>query len=90
MDPELPLRSRTDPLPELPMEEVEPALRRVRLVWTSATDVGVVGRDLRAVAAAAEDNEVFEFRWERKADAAAVIAEESTLGLERGCSQRFH
>jgi hypothetical protein len=74
IDPELPLRSNwnpgrplvVDPV-ELPMEEVEPLLRRVLLVCTSATDVGVVGRALRAAAAAADEREAFEARFFRKA-----------------------
>jgi hypothetical protein len=72
IDPTLPLRSSCDgplddPATELPMDDVDPALRSVRLVWTSATDVGVVGRDRNAAAAAEDDNEAFEDRFFRKA-----------------------
>ena len=57
------------------MDEFELALRMVLFVCTSATEVGLVGRDRRAAAAAAEDKETFELRWERKAWAAADVAE---------------
>jgi hypothetical protein len=67
IDPELPLRSscdpkvpRADPAFELPIEDVEPVLRSILLVWTSATDVGVVGKDRNAAAAAADDSDAFE------------------------------
>ena len=67
IDPELPLRSscdtgcpRVDPALELPMEDVEPVLLIIRLVWTSATEVGLIGRDRRAAAAAADDSDTFE------------------------------
>jgi hypothetical protein len=85
MEPELPFRSSwkpggplVDPV-ELPKDEFEAVLRRVRFVCTSATDVGVVGRALRAAAAAAEESEAFEARFFRKAWAAAVAAEGSAL-----------
>lgn len=67
IDPELPLRSScdpggplVDPATELPTDDVDPALRSVRLVWTSATEVGVVGRDRNAADAAAADKDAFE------------------------------
>jgi hypothetical protein len=94
IDPELPRRSNCglwpflwDPATELPMEEVEPLLRRVLLVCTSATDVGVVGLDRSAVAAAAADREAFESRFFRKAWAAAVVALGLALDPLRGCRQ---
>lgn len=68
-------RPPAEPVAELATEEVEPALRRVLLVCTSATDVGVVGRALRAAAAAAEERAALEVWLERKACAAAVAAE---------------
>jgi len=51
---------RIDPAVELPTEDVEPALRSILLVCTSATDVGVVGRDLSAAPAAAAAREALE------------------------------
>lgn len=88
----LPLRSKaapggplTDPAVELPMEEVEPALRTIRFVCTSATDIGVVGRDRRAAPAAAEASEALETWFLRKAWAAAVAALGlALLGLKGG------
>lgn len=82
IDPELPRRSswapggpRTCPVTELPIEEFELVLRIVLFVWTSATDVGVIGLDRNAAAAAAADNDAFEAWLLRKAEAAAVCAE---------------
>jgi hypothetical protein len=57
------------------MEDVEPDLLIVRFVCTSATEVGVVGRDRKAAAAAADDREALDDRFFRKAWAAAVVAE---------------
>lgn len=64
MDPVLGLRSNWappsslfDPATELPTEEFELLLRIIRFVWTFATGMGVVGRDLSAVAAAAAESE---------------------------------
>ena len=80
MEPELSLRSSielgrpfTDPLRELEID----ARRCVRLVCTSATFVGVVGRDLRAAPAAAAARFAFDFCVDRKAKAAADVAEGS-------------
>lgn len=91
IEPELPLRTRvypggprTEPATELPAEEVEPFLRIVLLVWTSATDVGVVGLERSAAAAAAEDKEVFDAREDRNACAAAVAADALTFEFT-GC-----
>ena len=61
------------------MEEVEPVLLRVLLVCTSATEVGVVGRDLSAAAAAAEERDTLEAWFLRKAEVAAVAAAGFTL-----------
>lgn len=95
IDPELPLRSScdpggplVDPATELPTDDVDPALRSVLLVWTSATDVGVVGRDRNAAAAAAEDRDAFEERFFKKACAAAVVAEALALDPLRGYEKR--
>lgn len=81
IEPALPLRSSvdpggplTDPRVELPTEEVEPALRSIRFVCTSATDVGVVGRDRIAALAAADAREAFDIWFFKKAWAAAVAA----------------
>lgn len=91
IEPELPLLTkvepggpRTEPPTELPAEEVEPFLRIVLLVWISATDVGVVGLDRNAAAAAAEDKEAFDVREDRNACAAAVVADALTL-VFTGC-----
>jgi len=85
IEPELSRRSScglgrpvTDPATELAREEVEALLRRVRFVWTSATLVGVVGRERSAVAAAAAERFALDLFWARKACAAAVVAEGST------------
>ena len=68
------------------MEETEGLLLlAVRLDWTSATLVGVVGRDLRAAAAAADDNDVDGSR-RIKADAAAVAALGLAVSFVKGCS----
>lgn len=81
MEPELPLRSSCDagllpPLPatELPMEEADSLLRIVRFVWTSATDIGVVGRDRNAAPAAAAARDALDCWFFRNAWAAAVVA----------------
>lgn len=79
MEPELSLRSSielgrpfTDALRELETD----ARRCVRLVCTSATFVGVVGRDLSAAPAAAAARFALDF-WAVKAKAAADVAAES-------------
>lgn len=62
------------------LEDAEAERRRVRLVWTWETLVGVVGRARKAAAAAAalrEEVEAEESR--RKAVRAAVAAEGETL-----------
>ena len=91
IDPELPFRCNVglcspciDPATELPIEEVEPDLRRVLFVWTFATDVGVVGRDRRAAPAAAAARDALEAWFFRKACAAAVAAEGLALSPLRG------
>jgi hypothetical protein len=67
----------------LPTDETDPLRRRVRLVWTAATLVGVVGRALRAAAAAAEDRfGVDPLRL--KAEAAAVAAFGFAVAAVRG------
>jgi len=87
IEPELPLRSSSapggplvDPETELPIEEFELVLRIVLFVWTSATDVGVVGRARNAAAAAAADKEAFDAWGLRKANAAAACADAFALG----------
>lgn len=95
MDAELPLRSscapdgpRLDPaLRELPMDEVDPTRRIILLVCTSATAVGVVGRERKAAAAAAEDREALEGWLFKKAWAAAEAAEGLAVDALRGCSK---
>lgn len=85
MEPELPLRSKGGlPEPALPVELTEPARLIVLFVWTSATDMGVVGLDRRAAAAAADDSEAFDARLFRNACAAATVAFELTFGPLRG------
>lgn len=98
IDPELPFRFKAGPgcprdkpateEPPLPIEDIEPYLRSIRLVWTSATDVGVVGRARRAAAAAAEDSALFDAWFFKKAWAAAVAAEGSAFSPLRCCAQR--
>jgi hypothetical protein len=82
IDPLLPRRCRlapggpfADPATELPMDELEPALRSILFVWISPTDTGVVGRDRNAAAAAAEESDTLEAWCLRKAEAAAVAAD---------------
>lgn len=67
IDPELPRRTSCDaagprpvPDPVLPNDDVDPALFIVRLVCTSATEIGVVGRDRRAAPAADAASEALE------------------------------
>ena len=91
IEPELPFRCRVglgppcaDPAPELAMEDPDADLRSVLFVWTSATDVGVVGRDRRAAPAAADAREAFEAWFFKKACAAAVAAEGLALDPLRG------
>jgi hypothetical protein len=72
-------------LSRLPAEDTEPLLRRARLDGTSATLMGVVGRALRAAAAAAEDRVVVVAGSLRmKADVAAVAAFGLAVSLVRG------
>jgi hypothetical protein len=88
IDPELPLRcSWDDPATELPADEFEPCLRRVLFVCTSATDVGVVGLDRNAVAAAAEESDALEAWFFRNAWAAADVAEGLALVPLSGYNQ---
>lgn len=67
-------------------EEMDALRRRVRFVWTSATLVGVVGRALRAAAAAAalsegvDDLRRVSVKAERAADAAEGFAVEALSG----------
>lgn len=90
IDPLLPRRWRfcpppLDPATELPIEEVEPVLWSILLVWTSPTDTGVVGRDRNAAAAAAEESDALEAWFFRKADTAAVAALAFGGGECEGC-----
>lgn len=90
MEPLLPLRSSCGlDDAELCMEDVEPDLLIVLFVCTSATEVGVVGRDRKAAAAAADDREALEAWFFRKAWAAAVAAEALALDPLRGCRMRY-
>lgn len=92
IEPELPLRTNCDPggprpvdATELPTDEVDPALLIVLFVCTSATEMGVVGRDFSAAAAAAAERDAFEARSRKKACDAAVAADALTLDPFRGC-----
>jgi hypothetical protein len=92
IDPELDFRCRVglelfaiDPATELDTEETDAFLRRFLLVWTSATDVGVVGLDRRAVAAAADEREALEVWLFKKAWTAAEAAFGLALDPLRGC-----
>ncbi len=75
-----------EPETELPTEAIEALRRMVLFVCTSATEVGVVGLDRKAAAAAAEDKETLEARLFRKACAAAAVAEGLTLTPLNDCS----
>lgn len=68
------------------MEEDTDGLRRDSLFdCTSATLVGLVGRDLKAAAAAAEERDASEAR-RIKAEAAAVAAFALAVSLVKGCT----
>lgn len=85
IEPLLPRRSSCGlPDPLLPREDVESALLIVLFVCTSATEVGVVGRDRIAAAAAAADREALEVLFFRKAWAAADVAEGFAFNPLRG------
>lgn len=95
MDPELPcLLSCSPGRAELsgvlrPADEDRDALLRVVLfVWTSATLVGVMGRALRAAAAAAALNEAVLDSRRVKAEMAAVAALGLAVEALRGCEDR--
>ena len=65
--------------------EAADALRRTdRFVCTSATRVGVIGRERRAAAAAAAEREAFE-SWRLKTAAAAVVALGLAVAAVSGC-----
>lgn len=90
MEALLPLLCRTGLLwgSEEAADEATDALRRiVRLVWTSATRVGVMGRLASAVAAAAAESDGLDDSWRRKTAAAAVAAFGSTGAVARGCEE---
>lgn len=94
IDPLLPRRSRVwpsgplvDPAIELPIDELEPALRSILFVWTSLTDTGVVGRARNAAAAAADESDAFEAWFFRKAEAAAVAALALSVEVIKGCRE---
>jgi hypothetical protein len=73
------------PLSRLAVDDTEGLRRATRLDWTSATLVGVIGRALRAAAAAADESEGGA-DWSRrmKAEAAAVAAFGFAVSLVRG------
>merc|ERR1719160_164377 len=73
--------------PRLAVDETEALRRMDRFDWASATFVGVVGRALRAAAAAADDNDVDDSR-RMNADAAAVAAFGFAVSFVRGCWSR--
>lgn len=92
IEPPLPRRSSVvpggplvDPATELPIDEVDPALRSILLVWTSPTDMGLVGRARSAAAAAAAERDALEAWFLRKADAAAVAALALAVEEFSGC-----
>lgn len=67
-------------------DEATEVLRRiVRLVWTSATRVGVMGRLASAVAAAAAESDGLDVSWRLKTAAAAVAA----FGLTEAVASGF-
>ncbi len=70
----------------MPWDETEPLRRRVLLVCTAATLVGVWGRALRAAAAAADESDnvgLDSRRW--KAEMAAEVALGLAVDTVRGC-----
>jgi hypothetical protein len=73
------------PLSRLPVDDSDGLRRATRLDWTSATLVGVMGRALKAAAAAADESEGGA-DWSRrmKAEAAAVAAFGFAVCLVRG------
>ena len=71
-------RPDTEPVREL---ETELLRRIMRFVCTSATLVGVVGRERNAAPAAAAARPELLFDWARKAWAAADVAAASTVAL---------
>lgn len=72
----------------LPVAEDTDGLRRERRFdCTSATFVGLVGRDLSAAAAAAEESDASEAR-RLNAEAAAVAALTLAVSLVKGCGER--
>lgn len=68
-------------------EDTDGLRRESRFDCTSATFVGLVGRDLSAAAAAAEEREASEAR-RMKAEAAAVAALALAVSLVNGCGER--
>jgi hypothetical protein len=70
---------------ELPADDVEPALRKVLFVCTSATEVGLMGRALRAAAAAADESEELEAWFLMNTDVAAMVAAGFAVWPLRGC-----
>lgn len=87
MEPLLPRLCRPGlpwPSDEAADEAADPLRRMVRLVWTSATRVGVIGRAARAAAAAAADSDEFD-SWRLKTAAAAVAALGFALAAVSGC-----
>lgn len=72
----------------LRVELTEALLRAVRRDGASATLVGVIGRALRAAAAAAEERDVVEGCSRRmKAEAAAVAAFGLAVSFVKGCDR---
>ena len=67
-----------------PDDEIEALRRIVRFVWTSATLVGVIGRERRAAAAAAADKDGLASRCLLNTAAAAVAALGSAVAELRG------
>ena len=87
MEPLLPRLCRPGlpwPSDEAADEAADPLRRMVRLVWTSATRVGVIGRAARAAAAAAADSDEFD-SWRLKTAAAAVAALGFAVAAVSGC-----
>lgn len=94
IDPLLPRRSRevprvpfADPAIELAIDEFDPALRSILLVWTSPTDTGLVGRARNAAAAAAAERDALDAWFFRNAEAAAVAALASAVEAFKGCRE---
>ena len=70
----------------LPMDDTEPR-RAIRFVWMFAMGSGEVVCDRSAAAAAAEEREVVEAEFLKKAEVAAIAAAEEVGGVALACKE---